>query len=87
MSSRQIRISPENYERLARRKRDDESFDDVIDRLLDDDRNLLAGFGTASEERSERAHEARERSKRKSKERIARLAENRGHIDGSDAPK
>lgn len=86
MSSKQIRISPENYERLARRKRDNESFDDVIDRLLDDDRNLLAGFGTASEERTERAREVREQSERTSEDRIAQLAANRGH-DDPDAAK
>lgn len=85
MSSKQIRVSDENYERLARRRRDDESFDDVIDRLLDDDRNLLAGFGTASEERTKRARDVREKSKRKSKDRIARLARNRSQVDDSDA--
>lgn len=85
MSSKQIRVSAENYERLARRRRDAESFDDVIDRLLDDDRDLLAGFGTASEERTQRAREVHEQSKRKSKARIAQLARNRGHADDSDA--
>lgn len=84
MSSKQIRVSAENYERLARRRRNDESFDEVIDRLLDDDRDLLAGFGTADEGRIDRMRESRKRSKRQSKARIARLARNRGHIEGSD---
>lgn len=79
MSSKQIRVSEENYERLARRRRDGESFDGVIDRLLDDDRNLLAGFGTARGERTQRAREVREQSKRKSKVRSARFARKRGH--------
>lgn len=55
---------------LERRRREGESFNDVLQRLLDDDRDLLAGFGRWSDEQADRAREARERSKQKSKARM-----------------
>jgi predicted CopG family antitoxin len=55
---------------LERRRREGESFNDVLQRLLDDDRDLLAGFGRWPDEQADRAREARERSKQKSKARM-----------------
>lgn len=40
-----IRLSEETKIRLERRKRGDERFEEVIERLLDDNRDLLIGFG------------------------------------------
>lgn len=68
----QIRVSSSVKRELERRKRSDESFNDVIERMIAEDRDLLAGFGYWSDETAERAREARERSKRKSKERAKR---------------
>lgn len=45
MATKTIRISEEMYERLKARKRTDESFTDVIERLTDDNPDIYAGFG------------------------------------------
>ncbi len=45
MGTKTIRVSETAYERLAARKRADESFSDVIERLTDDDLDIYAGFG------------------------------------------
>ncbi|WP_227379296.1 antitoxin VapB family protein [Haladaptatus halobius] len=70
-ADKHIRVSPEHYERLAQRRRRGESFDDVIGRLLADERDLLAGFGiwegTDQREVVEEIHSAR---KQESRERI-----------------
>jgi len=59
---------------LDRRRREGESYNDVLERLLDDERDLLTGFGRWSDEQAERVREAREKSKQKSKDRMRRLA-------------
>ena len=41
MASKTISVKEETYHRLARAKADDESFSDVIDRLLGTDRHPL----------------------------------------------
>lgn len=46
MSSKNVSIREDTYERLRSRKRDDESFTDVIERLLDRQRDFEAGFGS-----------------------------------------
>lgn len=72
-----IRVSEETKERLRRRKRTDESFNDVIRRLLDDDRDLLAGFGAAEDREGETLAETVARRKERSQRRIDDLAESR----------
>jgi len=72
-----IRVSEETKERLRRRKRNDESFNDVIARLLDDDRDLLAGFGAADDREGETLAETVARRKERSQRRIDDLAESR----------
>lgn len=72
-----IRVSGETKERLRRRKRDDESFNDVITRLLDEDRDLLAGFGAAADRAGETLAETVARRKERSQRRIDELAESR----------
>jgi predicted CopG family antitoxin len=70
----QIRVSDTVKRELDRRRREGESYNDVLQRMLEDDRDLLAGFGRWSDEQVEHVREARERSEQKSKERMRRLA-------------
>jgi predicted CopG family antitoxin len=72
----QIRVSETVKRALENRRREGESYNDVLERILDDDRDLLAGFGRWSDEQADRARETREEYKQKSKERMRRLAEN-----------
>jgi len=65
-----IRVSTEVKRELERRKREDESFGELIERILDEDRDPLAGAGFWSEEHAERVREERKRSKEKKKERV-----------------
>lgn len=52
-----VRISAETKERLRRRKREDESFNEVIVRLLDDDRDLPYGFRGREQPKEETLNE------------------------------
>ena len=72
----QIRVSDTVKRELDRRRREGESYNDVLQRMLEDDRDLLAGFGRWSDEQADRVRETRETSKQKSKERIRRLTDN-----------
>lgn len=74
-----IRVSEETKERLRKRKQADESFNDVIRRLLDEDRDLLAGFGAAANRTGETLAETVARRKERSQERIEELADSREH--------
>jgi predicted CopG family antitoxin len=71
----QIRVSDTVKRGLDRRRREGESYNDVLERLLDDERDLLAGFGRWSDEQAERVRKQREEFRRKSKERMRRLVE------------
>jgi len=71
----QIRVSDTVKRELDRRRREGESYNDVLQRMLEDDRDFLAGFGRWSDEQAERVREAREKSKQKSKERMRQLAD------------
>jgi predicted CopG family antitoxin len=73
----QIRVSDTVKRELDRRRREGESYTDVLQRLLDDDRDLLAGFGRWSDEHADRVRAARDTSTQKSKERSRRLANDR----------
>lgn len=66
----QIRVSEAVKRELDRRRREGESYNDVLQRILEDDRDLLAGFGRWSDDHADRVREAREESKRKSKDRM-----------------
>lgn len=65
-----IRVSEAVKRELERRRREGESFNDVLERMLEDDRDLLAGFGRWSDEHADRVRDARERAKEKSKTRM-----------------
>lgn len=71
----QIRVSDTVKRELDRRRREGESYNDVLECVLEDDRDLLAGFGRWSDDHADRVREAREKHKQKSKERMERLAE------------
>lgn len=65
-----IRISETVKRELDRRRREGESYNDVLARLLEDDRDLLAGAGFWSDEDAEFVREGRRTSKAKRKERM-----------------
>lgn len=70
----QIRVSETVKRELDRRRREGESYNDVLERLLDDERDLLAGFGRWSDDQADRVRDAHEKSKQKSKDRMRRLS-------------
>lgn len=45
MGTKSLTITDEAYERLKERKREGESFTDVINRLTGSDRDVMKGFG------------------------------------------
>lgn len=49
MGTKTIRVREEVYERLKARKRPDESFSDLLDRLTDRDAQFEQGFGALVE--------------------------------------
>ena len=61
MATRTIRVTEEVYERLEARKREDESFTDLLARLTEQERDIYAGFGawegTDRPERMRAVHE------------------------------
>ena len=78
-ATEQIRVSDAVKREIERRRREDESYNDVLERLFgtarDRDRDLLAGAGFWSSETAERARETREASEEKSIDRMRRRSE------------
>ena len=75
----QIRVSETVKQEIERRRREGESYNDVLERIFSPaagDRDLLAGFGRWSDERADRARKVREEHKKKSKERMRRRSDN-----------
>ena len=74
----QIRVTDRVKRLLDRQRREGESYNDVLERILEaeTDHDLLAGFGRWSDEQADRVREAREKRKEKSKERMHQRAEN-----------
>lgn len=74
----QIRVSQTVKRMLDQRRRDGESYNDVLERVLDreTDSNLLAGFGRWADDHAERIRNSREKQNSESKERMGRLTEN-----------
>lgn len=72
----QIRVSDTVKREIERRRREGESYNDVLERLfsIDGDRDLLAGFGRWSDERADRARQTREAYEEQS---IARMRHRR----------
>jgi len=73
----QIRVSETVKQEIERRRREGESYNDVLERIFSPagDRDFLAGFGRWSDERADRARKVREKHKKKSKERIRRRSD------------
>lgn len=76
-ADRHIRLSESHYEQLRLRKREGESFDDVVGRLLTEDRDLLAGFGVAGGRDRVDLEAVHEATKDRSAERIERFGSER----------
>jgi predicted CopG family antitoxin len=74
-ASEQIRVSDTVKREIERRRREGESYNDVLERMFSTDRDLLAGFGRWSDERADRARETREAYEEKSIERTRRRSE------------
>lgn len=77
-ANKQIRVSEAVKRELDARRREGESFNDVLERMLDDDRDLLAGFGAfAGTDRAEAIRAVHEQGQEKSNSHIAAMAESR----------
>lgn len=64
MATKTIGITEEVYERLKARKREDESFTDLVDRLMDEARpDWRAGFGMLSEDEATELRKAVDESR------------------------
>lgn len=72
----QIRVSDRVKRELDRRRREGESYNDVLERVLDErpDGDFEDGFGRWSDEQAERVREHRHHSKKKRNERLRRRA-------------
>jgi len=77
-ANEQIRVSETVKRELENRRREGESFNDVLERILDEDRDLLAGFGAfKGTDRGETMRDVHKRGKEKSRSRISTMAESR----------
>ena len=74
-ANEQIRVSDTVKREIERRRREGESYNDVLERMFSTDCDLLAGFGRWSDERADRARETREAYEEKSIERTRRRSE------------
>lgn len=63
-ANEQKRISESLKRELDCRRRPGESYDEVLERVLADDRDLLAGFGRWSDDHAEAVRQAREKPSR-----------------------
>lgn len=84
-ADKQIRVSDRVKRILDRRRRAGESYNDVLERVLDADTegDFYSGFGRWSEEVAERVRDQREQAREKRKARMQRLVGD----DGEDAGK
>ena len=71
----QIRVSDRVKAELDRRRREGESYNDVLKRLLDEstESDFYDGFGMLSDEQADWIREKRQESKERRKERMRRL--------------
>jgi predicted CopG family antitoxin len=73
----QIRVSDRVKRELDRLRREGESYNDVLERVLEEDRggDFYDGFGRWSDDEAERVREGRRMSKKKRKQRMQDRAE------------
>lgn len=76
MPTKTIRVSEEVYDRLEARKREDESFTDLLDRLVEQERDIYAGFG-AWEDAAEEMEETHERMNEEMEEDVEKFEKER----------
>lgn len=70
----QIRVSKRVKKRLGRRRRKNESYNDVLERLLEGrNGDFYEGFGTLNSDEADLIREKREEAKAKRKKRMQRL--------------
>ena len=71
----QIRVSDRVKAELDRRRREGESYNDVLERLLNEstESDFYDGFGMLSDEQADWIREKRQESKERRKERMRRL--------------
>ena len=75
-ANEQIRISDRVKRELERRKRENESYNDVLERMLEDTEvDFDDGFGILSDEQADRLRENRETAKEERRERMRRLGD------------
>jgi predicted CopG family antitoxin len=76
----QIRVSDRVKRILDRRRREGESYNDVLERVLDKDEegDFYDGFGRWSDDQAERVREQREQAKQQRKARMRQLAGDEG---------
>ena len=72
MPTKTIRVSEDVYERLKARKREDESFTDLLERIVEDDRDIYAGFG-AWEDAAEEMRETHEKMNEEMEENVRKF--------------
>lgn len=73
----QIPVSDRVKRELDRRRREGESYDDVLQRVLgsNDEADFYDGFGMLSDEQADRLRKQHEKGKEMSTERMRRLAD------------
>jgi Uncharacterized ACR, COG1753. len=77
-ADKQIRVSESVKRDLDQRRQGEESFNDVLERLLDDDRDLLAGFGSfTGTDRAETLRAVHEQGQEKSASRVSAMTDAR----------
>jgi len=74
-ANEQIRVSDTVKREIERRRREGESYNDVLKRTFSTDRDILAGFGRWSDTRADRARETREAYEEELIERTRRRSE------------
>lgn len=74
-ASEQIRVSDTVKRELDRRRREGESYNDILERVLDDDRDLLVGHGLLTDQEGDQLREQRHGYKQTSTEQMQRLVD------------
>ena len=76
-ANEQIRVSETVKRKIERRRREGESYNDVLERILDEEDagDFYDGFGRWSDEEADRVREERRAAKEKRKRRMRERAE------------
>lgn len=79
VADKQIRVSESVKRTIERRRREGESYNDVLERIFSDERDVdfYDGWGYWSDEKAERVRKARQQAKAKRKRRMTERVEER----------